>query len=443
MKTCASLGLAVLMLSFRALAVDGPEGDRLELPGVSADRATKTVRLSARACGVEPRAPTEFFIIATNSGHDYESVAVAGAKPSEVHRALEFLGMKPGRPANIDQLQLWPRGERVTVTVEWTPTNGSPRTARIEDFILDARTGKTLPRDGFMFTGSEWITADDGSGRRDYAADVLEPHAIVTAYNLGSTVLDVPRRGSQGELYDFQVTNPDLVLPKGQPLTLVLAPEVRPDGQPRVLDLSLRIAPAAAAGGLRLQLRDADGKTLADGAAAEAAAAIRGLSEAGRDPFLDVVFDVSAPVGILRAAAIAVDDMVLKHDARVNPPPAGRLYYRAFIPAPSLKDRASRPAQPWELRLRRADGRIAGVLTKIDRVRDLITDEPTFATKEFPVASSDALVTALKENGPGLPVILVLAPPAIVCGELEAFVGPAMKTHPIVHVFADGGVGIP
>ena len=45
------------------------------------------------------------------------------------------------------------------------------------------------------------------------------------------------------------------------------------------------------------------------------------------------------------------------------------------------------------------------------------------------------LRTLIDEHGPGLPVILVFAEPAVTHGELMRMLSPVMSTHGTVHVF--------
>jgi hypothetical protein len=82
--------------------------DVLVQSGVVADRKAKRVFVDVQTTGVEANKPIEFLAIADNSGHGYESFLMSFAAPSAVHRALEFIGMKPGRPINPAKLQFWP-----------------------------------------------------------------------------------------------------------------------------------------------------------------------------------------------------------------------------------------------------------------------------------------------------------------------------------------------
>ena len=86
----------------------------LVLPG-AAGRPQKScvVTLWGEATGVSPDAPIEFLLIPTDSGHDYEALTISFAKPSDIHRALAFIGLKPGKSVDYAAYRYWvSKGER-------------------------------------------------------------------------------------------------------------------------------------------------------------------------------------------------------------------------------------------------------------------------------------------------------------------------------------------
>ena len=425
------------MIAAAATASDGPEV--LELPFVRADRAAREVRVVARATGIEAKTLCEFFLIATNSGHDYEAIAVSLARPGDIHRALEHIGLPAGRPVDPKQLRFWPRGERVIAEFEWcasTNPASPPRRVRFEDTLLDTRMGRPLPADGLVFVGSARVPAADGTGTV-YAADEVEPNSIASAFNLETTVLDIPRRGSQSALYDYQVVNPDHVWTAGAPLTVVLRPEPRPTGEPRVADFNLTAATTHNGSPVFRLVRAPGQAQEAEGGAEAILAAIEAIARAGRDAHLTIVVAPRTSVSALRPIGEALGRIAEHPAVRIEPPPAGQLYYRALAPDPSLRNRAERPSQPWEIRFEIGEGSRAAVLIKVEPTRDLITDAPTYHETRRRAGSPTALRAALDEWGPGLPVLVVFAPPAMTFGELLEWIAPLQTTHPVVHVFAD------
>jgi len=62
----------------------------LVLPGLVADRNPRRVEVMVERTRLGPDSPCEFTVIAETSDHGYEALLIAFAKPSDVHRALQF-----------------------------------------------------------------------------------------------------------------------------------------------------------------------------------------------------------------------------------------------------------------------------------------------------------------------------------------------------------------
>lgn len=427
-----------MILAAAAMAAFGgaraePSADRFERPGVTADRATRTVRIEARATGLERGTQTEFILIGPKSGHGYESVAVSKAQPGDVHAALEFIGLARGRPIEPAGLRYWPRGERVAAMIEWEASgpDGAIETRRIraEETIFDRQTGKPLPPDGFVFVGSYFFRNE--AGETVYAADVEDPMSILSAFNLRGTVLDIPRQGTQDELYDRQIIHPDLPWKAEQPLTFVLRP-ARPEGPPFERDATLTFR--AGEGGRPVAVLSTEGapeETISD--FAPLARRLAELGEGGRAVFVTAAFHDALTLPALKTAAGWVELLANEHGARIEPPPNGGLYHKAFLPNEAFRERARRPAQPWELHLRRAEGGVAGALVRVTPREG--GDARAFEETRWELPTPAALRGVLDEQGPGLAVILVFAPADLTYGELRAAVAPALSTHPIVYFF--------
>ena len=149
--------------------------DVLVLPGLVADRKARRILLDVATTGVEKGKPIEFWLIGDTSGHGYESLAMAFAKPSAVHRALEFIGLKPGRPVNANAMQFWSKGERVFVSLTRAAGDPPEKAVRMESLLHDTRTGKPLAETGFAFTGSVQVPPEKARDVNRYGADLFEP----------------------------------------------------------------------------------------------------------------------------------------------------------------------------------------------------------------------------------------------------------------------------
>ncbi len=419
--------------------------DRLVLPGLVADRKARRIVVYAQATGLTAKGePPEFFIIAENSGHDYEALSVAFVKPSDVHRALRFIGMEPGRRVDPDRLQFWPKGERALLTFTARLTDKETvGPVRMERLFVDRKTGKPLDGAGLVFIGSAFVPSPTDPDETVYAADVFGPNAIAANYNEPSAVFDVPRQAPQKEIYGQIGVNPDTVFPPLALLEIVIEPEYK-DGKKRVVDLDLSVALApgrqgAELGDMALTLKNAQGETLDRNASvSNVLERFATLVEDGHDPFVTVRFDDALPLESVRRICVILAALDTEKGIRLEPPPPDQLYYRAFTPDPAFKDRARRFAQPWELRLTRGADGVTGVLTRLTQSWQEKRTEPDIVAEDFPVASGEALRAKLDELGPGLKVVLVFAAPDIVHGGLMAFIEPIRSTHPLIHVFVEG-----
>jgi hypothetical protein len=421
----------------------GGDTNMLVRPGLLADRTSQWVRIYAETVGVNPfiTPQVEFPLIAEGSGKDYEALAVAFAQPSDIHAALVFIGVPPGRAVDYAKQQFWPKGERVLMTFEWQGTNAAAQSRRAEDLVLDTRTGKPLPPLGFVFVGSRWVAPPDNPTQKAYAADIFEPMAIASVYNEADTVLDVPRRAGKSDMYNDQVRNPDAALPKAELIRVRLEPE-RKDHQRRVLDLGLRIAsvstnPAAALKDLQFVLTDAEGQARQTGHDVKSMlAAFERCTAAGRDLFVALRPDAALTLAALREAYLFMASLENDNGIRVEPPPPGQPYYKAFLPNESFRERANRPVQPLELYLAEHHGAVTGQLQQVEETGDENATNAAYKVTRFDVPTPNALAGLLRERKyPS--VVLVFAPPTLTYGALLPFTEKAQATHPTVYVFLD------
>ena len=410
-------------------------------PGLVADRAARRVDIHVEMAGIRKGDPVEFCLIAEQSAHDYEALAVSFASPTDVRAAIEFIGLTPGRPVDYDALQFWPRGERCVVSLLGACGSNTPP-VRLEQLMWDDSSGHPLPAAGYVFTGSTYVAVPGQPGQTDLATEVNGPHALIANYNEPGALFDVPRRASQGEVYETQLANPAFIRPRGQMARMRFEPEY-PPGRVRVLDLVLHVSPAKGTPGTtlaNLAFRIETAGAAADTGPLDINATLKHFTEqvvAGRDPFVTLDLDDGVTLGALQALAGIVNSIESERGIRVEPPQPGQLYYKAFMPNPAFRDRTMRLAQPWELRLVRQAGAVTGTLTHLEETWPDGADKPDLHVTDIPVPTPAALRQALDEKGPGLPVILVFAPAGLTHAELMAYLAPALPTHPTIHVYVD------
>ena len=424
----------------------------LILPGLVADKRAKRVEVIVERSAVADNAPCEFMVVGEASDHGYEALLIAFAKPSDIHRALQFIGTEPGEPVDPAALRFWAKGESFILSI--VGTNGSAR--RIESLLMDRRTGRPLPEDGFMFTGSKMLPTLDDRSRRVYAADEFQPKAIVSLFNSPHSVLEVPRSAAKDVVYQNTTVNPDQPLEEGALLTLVIEP-VNKDGSKRVKDLVLRVeANAKGEGnsasdverlaGLRLQLKDSGTVLNRQESLVSVVESLARLDRKTHDHFLEVRFADGVALGQAQALAEILSTIDREQGVRIEPPARRQLYYRAFTPNRELLDRAERLYHPWELSLMEKDGRISGTLLLVDSVWKEGSSRSELAFKELPVASAsdlrrelDAEKEQARQSGKRArpPVLMVFAPSRLGIGQLSAFLEPVLPTHRAIHIFLD------
>ncbi len=428
----------------------------LVLPGLVADRNSKRVEVCVERTRLGPESPCEFTVIAETSDHGYESLLIAFAKPSDVHRAIEFIGLKPGVPWNPGANRFWARGERLILSL----VGADGRRFRLEQLLLDRRIGRTLREEGFVFTGSLTLPAAQGSQARVYVADESQPMSIVSLYNSPHSVLQVPYTAPQGEVYESTIVNPEHRLPEGVLLSLILE-SASPDGAPRIKDLVLRVragvvVPGEALTGVaRLNLLNLE---LKDGAKVLNAApslltvleSLARLDRKQQDCYLTVMLADDVELGDAQQLARVLSTIDSDRGVRIEPPPAGELYYRAFTPDPGLLDRKARIYHPWELSLVERNGQVAGTLHRIESVWKEGSTVSQLQATEVTVSGPEEFQQALDREAEttrraGLrarpPVIMVFAAPTLRYGALRKFLALALPTHPAVHVYLGGRPG--
>jgi hypothetical protein len=146
--------------------------------GLIVDQAKRTITIP---CTVAPRKlpnldqvyPLE--VIATypapKGQKAHETVVCLGdVKPSQVHKALEQLGMKPGKPARGEGTKA--AGPEVALFLVMSGPDGAEREVPIEKTLIDRKTGKALPPLKWHFTGSVMKQPDPEKPDMVYGADL-------------------------------------------------------------------------------------------------------------------------------------------------------------------------------------------------------------------------------------------------------------------------------
>ena len=384
------------------------------------------VEVEAFTTGIGPKTIVEFALITLGSGHGYEALFQTAASARDIKAALDWAGLPAGVPVGASAARFWPRGERVSISVEGE--GGGPAESRpVADFVADASSGGSLGDDGgFVYVGG---------GGEDL--DAVGPGSIVSLYNEAFSLFDVPRLAPQESVYESMVSSAAVSTNAFVPVKIVFRPETRAAGKPplRVRDVSLRLAKSG------FLLDGAAGGAMQPVDAMKALCAFR--RDCDQDAFVAFRWDGDVPLGFVRSAAGLLEK--LENDekstgVRVDAPPAGFPYYKSFLPLDEWRDRSKRYSQPCEL-VFLAGGEDGAPEVKLVRVDEKWEGEslvPEISTEEIPLASPDELPAKLAANSPrGLGALLVFAPSDLVWSAVSPWLDAVRDTHGTVRIFLD------
>jgi hypothetical protein len=424
----------------------------LVLPGLVANKQKQRVEVMVESAALKEGAACEFTVVGESSQHTYEALLISFAQPSAVHQALKFIGQEPGEPVDPETLRFWARGECFQLSI----LRGNEPPIRLEKLFVDRRTGKTLPDAGFRFVGSRMVPALNDPGKKAYAADVYQPMAIVSLFNSTYSVLEVPYTADKGGVYQNTSINPEQKLTDEGLLTLVIEPLNKGDAK-RAKDLVLEVQaakPAAAASVTGLQrlnylsfeLKDAVTVLNQKPSLSSVMEALAALERKRNDYFLAVRFGAEIDLGSAPELAKILAIVDCERGVRIEPPPTGQLYYKAFMPDRDLLDRDARFYHPWELALSEKDGTVSGKLLRINSVYRNGATKSELEIAEVSVSSPQDLRKELEAEAERTkktktmakpPVIMVFAPASLKYGQLIKFLELALPTHKTIHVYVD------
>lgn len=211
------------LVSGLALSQDAQPG---KASAITIDTAKKAVRIDATIAPRKLDHLAEVYPIELIAGwahprgkKAHETVVTITANPSDVHKALVDIGLKPGKPAKGEGAEAV--GPEVNVFIEVPAGDGPAKKLAPDKFLIDPKTKKPFPKNvKFRFTGSvDSQIAPDKSDRK-YGAD-LSGTLIVIFPVTDETVLQSSLT-MKDEKYLKLETNKDVLPKEGSAVKLVI-----------------------------------------------------------------------------------------------------------------------------------------------------------------------------------------------------------------------------
>ncbi len=195
----------VLVLMASATAQDKPA------EAIKIDKDKKTVTIAAKIALRKLPNLSEIYPIeviaslpAPKGQKAHETVVTFEAKPSDIHKALESLGLKPGKPAKGEGAAA--EGPEVKIFLDLPGAGGLgadgagglTKRVPIEKALVDRKTAKTMPPLKWIFTGSISKQPDPNKPEKVYGADTtgtliaIFPVTDETVFQTSLTMKDEP-----------------------------------------------------------------------------------------------------------------------------------------------------------------------------------------------------------------------------------------------------------
>jgi hypothetical protein len=147
----------------------------------------------------------------------HETVVTFDALPSAVHKGLEELGLKAGKPVLGEEGGV---GPEVKIYIEVTTEDGSKRIP-IEKVLIDKKSGKPIGKLSWRFTGSILKPLDPNKpDEKGYAADVTG--TLIAIFPVTNETVFQTNLTMKDEKFVKLETDKKLLPKEGTPVKLVI-----------------------------------------------------------------------------------------------------------------------------------------------------------------------------------------------------------------------------
>lgn len=217
MRSMFAIGLCIATVGVIAKAApDDPKAT-----GVVVDKEKRTVAVPAK---VAPRKvldqvyPIELIAGwgAPKGKKAHEIVVSVDINPSEVHKGLEALGLKPGKAAKGENTKA--EGPEVKVYLE---VPGSDKKLTLDKVLMDPKSKKPAPKMTFRFTGSVMSPVDPNKpDEKKYGADLTG--TLIALFPVTDECVLQTDWTMKEEKYLKLEVNPDVLPKEGAEIKLII-----------------------------------------------------------------------------------------------------------------------------------------------------------------------------------------------------------------------------
>lgn len=149
----------------------------------------------------------------------HETIVNIEVAPSDVHKAIESLGLKSGTVVMGGKDE--PKGPEFDVFLEFQGDDGVAKRVSIDKCMLDKRTGKPFPKTvKWRFTGSKMVQPDPNKKDLAYGAD--ESGTLMVIFPVSDQTVLQTNLTMEFEKYMKLETNPKVLPKEGTPVKLIL-----------------------------------------------------------------------------------------------------------------------------------------------------------------------------------------------------------------------------
>lgn len=198
--------------------------------GITIDKDKKSVSVDAKvALRKLPKLDQVYPIeVIACWGHDrkdgagqkaHETILTIDVLPSDVHKALESVGLKPGTPVKGGETA--GVGPEVNVFIEFKGEGGAIRKLTMDKVLMDPKSKAPFPKSvKFRFTGSVMSKIDPNKSETKYGADITG--TLIAVYPVTDETVCQTSLTMKEEKYLKLEANSAVLPPAGTPVKLVL-----------------------------------------------------------------------------------------------------------------------------------------------------------------------------------------------------------------------------